>query len=62
MSALTMTFMAYFCKSTAMPCALQSVRNYLLRSLSADDEKLLRDVRKRCKSFADSSHWLASGS
>ncbi|KAJ8448842.1 hypothetical protein Cgig2_011463 [Carnegiea gigantea] len=36
-------------KISDLPLHVQDVRNYLLRSLSADDETLLCDVRQRCK-------------
>ncbi|KAJ8422968.1 hypothetical protein Cgig2_002717 [Carnegiea gigantea] len=37
----------------------KDVRKYFMCGLSADDETLLRDVRKQCKFFRDSHEWLA---
>jgi len=48
----------YFGNVINVSCTLQDVSNYLLRLLSADDETLLCDVRRRCKSFRDLHQWL----
>jgi len=54
---LTCKFMTKF---IYVACALWDVKKYLMCVLSADDETLLSDVRRRCKSFRDSHEWLAS--
>ncbi|KAJ8436959.1 hypothetical protein Cgig2_018906 [Carnegiea gigantea] len=38
----------------------KDVGKYLMCGLSTEDETMLRDVRKRCKSFRDSHEWLSN--